>query len=28
MKDIDAEESSIVDDFGKKYGLENVKACG
>ena len=24
MKDIDAEESVIVDDFGKKYGLENV----
>jgi len=24
MKDIDAEESIIVDDFGKRYGLENV----
>ncbi len=24
MKDIDAEESIIVDDFGKRYGLEHV----
>ena len=24
MKDIDAEESIIVNDFGKRYGLENV----
>ncbi len=24
MKDIDAEESIIVDDFGKRYGLENA----
>ena len=24
IKDIDAEESIIVDDFGKRYGLENV----
>ena len=24
MNDIDAEESIIVDDFGKRYGLENV----
>ncbi len=24
MKDIDAEESIIVDDFGKRYGLGNV----
>ena len=24
MKDIDAEKSIIVDDFGKRYGLENV----
>ena len=24
MKDIDAEDSIIVDDFGKRYGLENV----
>ena len=24
MKDIDAEESIIVDDFGKRYGLKNV----
>ena len=24
MKDIDAEESIIVDDFSKRYGLENV----
>ena len=24
MQNIDAEESIIVDDFGKRYGLENV----
>ena len=24
MKDIDAEESITVEDFGKRYGLENV----
>ena len=24
IKDIDAEESIIVDDFGKRYSLENV----
>jgi len=24
MKDIDAEESIVVDDFGKRYGLGNV----
>ena len=24
MKDIDAEESIIVDDFGKRYGLETL----
>jgi hypothetical protein len=24
MKDIDTEESIIVDDFGKRYGLKNV----
>jgi len=24
MKDIEAEESIIVEDFGKRYGLENV----
>ncbi|NQT57217.1 MAG: hypothetical protein HQ551_13425 [Desulfobacteraceae bacterium] len=24
MKDIDAEEAIIVDDFGKRYGLEHV----
>ncbi len=24
LKDIDAEESIIVDDFDKRYGLENV----
>ena len=24
IKDIDSEESIIVDDFGKRYGLKNV----
>ena len=24
MQDIDAEKSVVVDDFGKRYGLENV----
>ena len=24
MKDIDTEEAIIVDDFGKRYGLEHV----
>ena len=24
MRDIDAEEAIIVEDFGKRYGLENA----